>query len=133
MPTSAVETGNETLDADLERLAQLGYSVETLVAGVEIGIVVKNLQLPAGYNCAQTDVLLKTTMLYPASAMDMFWVSPTLLLAAGGVPQAGDSMESHFGLTWRRYSWHRNTEWRPGRDDVVSHFDFALARLQRPV
>jgi hypothetical protein len=132
MQTSAVETGNAALDSDVERLRELGIAVEILIAPPEIGVVAR-IALSEGYNTSHTDLLLKTTTVYPASAMDMFWVDPSLLLASGAVPQAGESMEVHFGRNWRRYSWHRNVEWVPGRDDLLSHFEFAMARLQRPV
>ncbi len=129
----ASTTANPTLDADIARLERLGYELEVLSAGGEIGVVVHDLPLPAGYNRSTTSLLVKTTTLYPASAMDMFWVDAELLLANGACPQSGESIEVQFDRTWRRYSWHRNTTWVPGRDDLIGHVEFCVARLQRPV
>ncbi len=106
--------------------------IDVLTEPPHVGIVVHDVQLPPGYSKDKTRVLLLTTNLYPASAMDMFWVDTDLTLTGGAIPAAAESIEHLFGQSWRRYSWHRNNEWRPGRDDIVGHFEFALARLQRP-
>lgn len=124
-------TGSENtlLGEDLERLADSGFEYQLLNGGSEIGVVVRNVPLPPGvWSHPATHVLLKTTGLYPQSAMDMFWTRPELRLANGAEPQASN-LEVHFGDTWRRFSWHRNSEWIPGRDDLLTHFEFALARL----
>jgi hypothetical protein len=131
-PNTAVAVGNEALVEDLERLSEQGFEVDVLVEGAEVGIVIRGVPLPPGaYSIANTDLLLKTTTLYPQSEMDMFWVDPDLVLASGAEP-ASSNLEMHFGRPWRRFSWHRNTPWVPGRDDLLGHFEFARARLQRP-
>jgi hypothetical protein len=63
--------------------------------------------------------------------MDMFWVDPALQLASGEEPQSSN-LEVHFGRTWRRFSWHRNSPWVPGRDDLLTHLEFARVRLNDP-
>jgi hypothetical protein len=104
-----------------------------LVEGSLVGVVIRSFELPDGiYNKNRSDVLLQTTVQYPASGMDMFWVEPDLTLANGSAPAGGEAIEPHFGRQWRRYSWHRQVPWNPGRDDLLSHFDFAVARLERP-
>jgi hypothetical protein len=120
---------NPLLAEDLGRLAEAGYDTELLRAGDQVGVVVRNVPLPEGrWSQDSTDLMLMTTVLYPQSAMDMFWTRPDLHLASGGEPTASN-LEVHFERSWRRFSWHRNAEWRPGRDDLLSHFEFALARL----
>lgn len=133
MRTSASEVANAVLAEDLDRLAeQLACEIELLRQGEQLGVVVCAFELPAGiYSKARSDVLLQTTTQYPMSAMDMFWVDEELVLADGRIPAGGESLEAHFHRTWRRFSWHRNAPWEPGRDDLAGHFDFALARLQR--
>jgi E2/UBC family protein E len=128
-----MQTENAELQADVRRLAETtGRHVDLIADGAQIGIVVRGVELPQGsYDPYRCDILLRTDTQYPLSAMDMFWVSPRLRLADGREP-AGTSEESAFGETWLRFSWHRNSAWVPGRDDLVSHFDFALARLLRP-
>jgi len=134
MPTSGFQIDNPLLDEDAAKLAQhTGCPIQILRADDLVGVVVCGLALPAGiYNKATTDLLVQTTIQYPLSAMDMFWVDIDLTLATGAAPAGGESIESHFGRTWRRYSWHRNVPWVPGRDDLSSHYEFAVARLQRP-
>lgn len=120
---------NTLLAEDLDRLSEAGFETELLREGDQVGVVVRAVPLPEGrWSQESTDVMLMTTVLYPQSAMDMFWALPELCLASGGEPTAS-SLEMHFGRAWRRFSWHRNTDWRPGRDDLVSHFEFARARL----
>jgi hypothetical protein len=127
LATTAPE--NTLLAEDLERLADSGFAYDVLDGGDEIGVVVRQVPLPAGlWSQPATEVLLKTTVLYPQSAMDMFWTPPELRLSNGADPQASN-LEVHFGDTWRRFSWHRNSEWIPGRDDLLTHLEFALARL----
>ena len=126
----AAAFGNGLLEEDLARLSRQGFEYEVLVAGAEIGIVVCGVPLPANtYSKPATDILLKTTMLYPQSEMDMFWVDADLVLVSGAEP-VSSNREEHFGRPWRRFSWHRNSPWVPGRDDLLGHLEFARARLQ---
>jgi len=122
-------TDNTVLAEDLDRLLESGFETELLREGDQVGVVVRAVPLPEGrWSQESTDVMLMTTVLYPQSAMDMFWTPPELYLASGGEPTASN-LEMHFARAWRRFSWHRNTDWRPGRDDLLSHFEFARARL----
>ena len=131
MRTSAPSTGNPALDRDIERLRRLGHEIEVLQAAPSVGVVIVGFDLPPGvYNKPMTDLLLQTTVQYPLSAMDMFWVEPELRLASGAVP-AGGSIEMQFERPWLRFSWHRNAPWVPGRDDLLSHLEFAEDRLRR--
>lgn len=130
--TSSTGTTNPLLDEDLGRLREQGLDYDLLFAQPEIGIVVRQVPLPSGvFSKPATDMLLKTTVLYPQSEMDMFWVEPDLVLASGAEPAASNA-EVHFGRTWRRFSWHRNCPWVPGRDDLLTHLEFARARLENP-
>lgn len=127
----AATVGNGLLADDLARLSDQGFEYEVLVNGAEVGIVVREVPLPPDvYSKPSTDLLLKTTTLYPQSEMDMFWVDADLVLASGAEP-ASSNLEMHFGRPWRRFSWHRNSPWVPGRDDLLGHLEFARARLQR--
>lgn len=128
---SVTALGNALLVEDLARLNEHGFACEVLVEGAEVGIIIRDVPLPAdAYSKRSTDLLLKTTTLYPQSEMDMFWVDADLVLASGADP-AASNLEMHFGRPWRRFSWHRNSPWMPGRDDLLGHFEFARARLQR--
>ena len=131
-PATTATASNPVLDEDLQRLRDQGFDYELLVDPPEIGIVVRNVPLSDGvFTQTLTDILLKTTQLYPQSEMDMFWVDPELRLASGAEPLASNP-ELHFGRAWRRFSWHRNCAWIPGRDDLLTHLEFARARLENP-
>ena len=106
--------GNSVLEEDLQRLSEQGFDYQLLVEPPDIGIVIHDVPLPEGvFSQQNTDVLLKTTYLYPQSEMDMFWVEPDLRLASGAKPLA-TNLEIHFDQPWRRFSWHRNCPWIPG-------------------
>lgn len=123
---------NPLLAEDLTRLEEQGHEIEVLHEGPLVGVVIRDYRLPTGlFNHETTSVLLQTTDQYPLSAMDMFWVDPDLTFADGRVPGGSESVEVHFGRSWRRFSWHRNSPWVPGRDDLVGHFEFCVARLER--
>ena len=128
MRTSALD--NPTLEADIRLLEDAGYRVDVLEQPPEIGVLVRDVPLREGWNRSEVDLLLRTTTLYPASEMDMFWVEPDLRLTGDVMPQAG-TPESHFGQDWLRFSWHRNAPWDPSRDSLLSHFEFCIARLAR--
>ena len=134
MPTSDTEIDNPLLEEDVAKLAEVTRcEIDTCRQDQLVGVVVRCVTLPDGiYNKPTSDLLLQTTVQYPLSAMDMFWVDVDLTLASGAVPAGAESIETHFGQPWRRYSWHRNVPWVPGRDCLSSHFEFAIARLQRP-
>jgi hypothetical protein len=128
---SAVQ--NELLAEDIARLEErTGLRVEVVSDGFEVGVIIRDFALPDDlFNHETTELLLRTTTQYPQSPMDMFWVRPDLLLRDGRAPAGTESMEHHFGRDWKRFSWHRNAPWVPGRDGLLGHFDFAAARLAR--
>lgn len=75
---SAAAAGNEVLAEDLQRLTEQGFEFEVLVEGAELGIVIRDIPLPPGaYSNPTTDLLLKTTTLYP-------WVPEIRFLPASG-------------------------------------------------
>src|SRR4051812_16864399 len=105
MPTLATTvTDNAVLAEDIVRLSEDGFETELLREGDQVGIIVRAVPLPQGrWSQESTDVMLMTTVLYPQSAMDMFWTPPELYLASGAEPIASN-LEMHFGQAWRRFS-----------------------------
>lgn len=135
MQTSArASTGNEMLDADIDELeASTGFPIELLRDGQAVGVVLKDVVLPSHFNREYVDILMRTTISYPHEEMDMFWVDDIdLKLAPGNAAQGADSIEQHFDRAWLRFSWHRNMDWQPGRDTLLSHFEMVRARLAKP-
>lgn len=117
--------------AAAEELRALGFKVEVLVEGDMIGFVVRDYPVKGeGYSTSTTDLLLRFPA-DPSGASDMFWTSPSLTLAGGGIPDCADKVQHYHGQAWRRFSWHRNTPWKPGRDTPVTYLAFVDSRLAR--
>ena len=86
----------QRLEEDLARLSGQGHVATALrepTDGNRIYIVFENYALPAGWNRAQTRLLVLTDVSYPNSKLDMFWTEPGLRLATGAEPQAAGRSE----------------------------------------
>lgn len=119
----------EALRADAEELSRItGYMVEIVSEGARVFVVVKQASLPFGtYTRAVSDVLLIADFQYPMSAMDMFYMEPGVEPARMPLPGHASSIEEYAGRRWRRWSWHRNGIWKPGVDNLLSHWAFVEA------
>jgi hypothetical protein len=119
--------------ADIAELRKQGYDVEEPVdLPSEALVVFPSFNLPAGlYNMPQCRVLIRVSAGYPNAALDMFYTQPDLALANGAPARQSEVLEELSGKVWRRFSWHRNAEWKPGRDSLVSFISFIEDRLGR--
>jgi hypothetical protein len=95
-----------------------------------VNVVFKDFLIGAPFNLSASDLLIRVPRAYPDTGPDMFWASPNLLLADGRVPRGGESMETHAGRSWRRFSWHQ-ASWRPTSDNLHSHLEFVRKRLRQ--
>ncbi len=119
------------LEADLDLLRERGAMVERIDNGTRSLVIIRGLELPSHWNRTTTDILFHAPQGYPLAAMDMFWVTPGLVLADGRSPQNADQIEVHAGETWQRFSWHYppGHRWNPATDGLLSHLRFARMRL----
>lgn len=119
----------ELLQRDADELAQAtGCHVVIIPNDSQIAVVVARARLPEGaYTKQDSDVLMLTDYQYPMSAMDMFYMEPEVHHARGPIPPHATSIEQHAGRSWRRWSWHRNGVWKPGSDNLISHWAFIEA------
>jgi hypothetical protein len=117
------------LEADVARLREeTGYDVEIISEDGQLWILVKQAAIPdRAYTRGRSDVLMQTDFQYPMSAMDMFWMEPEVQHSNGSSPSHVSSIENHVGRSWRRWSWHRNGVWKPGTDDLITHWAFVEA------
>ena len=77
-------------------------------------LVIAGYTLPAGFQPAAVDLLIKLPPGFPDAQPDMFWVSPPVKTAQGSLPRA-TCMESLLGKEWQRFSWHLAAgAWKPG-------------------
>jgi hypothetical protein len=64
----------------------------------------------------------------------MWWFSPPLRFADGRVIPATESMETHLGRQWQRWSRHFNPgQWNSGIDGLESYIALIRRELQRGV
>ena len=106
-------------DNDLRWLKERGVAYELTIEGNILNLVLTDYELPAGFDTARVDLLLRLAVDFPDVKPDMFWVSPRIRLANGSMAPASTSMESHLGRTWQRFSRHLAADqWRPGVDDL---------------
>jgi hypothetical protein len=110
------------LEAELKSLSNGGHLV-----------TIRNVPIKNGWNRQMVDVLFMAPPGYPAAKPDCFWVTPTLRLGNGALPQSandgtiipGDPVPGR-PLTW--FSWHLQT-WDPSRDKLVTFYNAIMKRL----
>jgi hypothetical protein len=121
------------LAEDVQYLRDRHDAVEVIEEGARTLIIVREIELPLHWNQRTTDLLIQVPQGYPLAALDMFWVTPGLVLSDGRQPQNADQMEAYAGRVWQRFSWHYPPEyqWNPTRDGILSHMRFARSRLSQ--
>lgn len=132
MSTTGLPAANTVLANEITALRER-FTVDYL--GVEAGvhgILIKDFPVPSdAYRVEgapaeapqRVDLLLRISEAYPNGTPDMFWVVPPIRLTQGGMPAAGEVMETYFGRLWQRFSWHlTNAQWRPVADTLSGTF-----------
>ena len=91
-------------------------------------VVVRSWKLPADYDRAESDLLVRLPAGFPDVAPDMWWFAPAVRLGDGAEVQATQVVERHLGREWQRWSRHfQPGQWRSGLDGLESY----LALIQR--
>lgn len=119
------------LDAHIAELQTYGYRIEATQEGSRLYLIFRDFPLGPNFQPQKSDLLVYTTVDYPNAGFDMFWVSPDVKLANGGVPKAAESVETYLGRQWRRFSWHLNRPWNAGRDSLHSWMSHVEERFVR--
>ncbi len=97
-------------------------------------IVFKDFQLPSGFNCEKSDLLIRLHPGYPDIPPDMWWFDPPARRADGRPIPATDVIEQHLGRGWQRWSRHFNSgQWRPGIDSLESFLALINRELKKSV
>lgn len=113
-----------------EFTAATGVVIELRQEASRIFVLLKKVHIPGSvFRVPASDMLFIADLMYPLSAMDMFWVEPEVVRSDGAVPQNADAIESYLGRQWRRFSWHRNGVWNPAGNPLLDHYAFAECRL----
>lgn len=121
-------------EADRRYLNDHGIVVEVVSDGPHTGVMLKQMELPAGkFNHPAADVLVILPPGYPDVAPDMFFCDPWLtLLSAGRYPTCADVSHAFLDRNWQRWSRH-NPSWRPGIDGLhtmIKRIEHALAEAK---
>lgn len=120
---------------DTNFLTERGLRHSVQEDGGMICVLFPDWRVPAGYQQAQTDLLLRLAPLYPDVPPDMWWCSPALVRLDGTLPQATEVTEHYLGRSWQRWSRHflQPGHWQPGVDSLESYLARIRAEMTRSV
>lgn len=109
-------------EADEDFLNGLGLPWETVLEGQSRWLLIRNWQLPDGYNHQKTSLALLIPDNYSDSQIDMVYFKAHLA-RSDGKSINNLSTQSIAGELWQRWSRHRTGQnpWRADVDDIASH------------
>jgi len=121
-------------EADREYLAEKGYANSEITDGSQRGVIFSKWSLPAGkYSHGEADLLILIPNGYRDTALDMFYLSPSVsLLPDQKTPKAADQTIAFNGRTWQRWSRHLPAQkWRPGIDGLHTFLQAVQSALTK--
>lgn len=90
-------------------------------------VMVPAVPLPPGWNRGETCVRWVLSPAYPAAQPDCFYTDLDLRVRGAMPTNTGIQRLGAEQLLW--FSWHLQTPWRPGRDDVLTYLRFVESRF----
>jgi len=123
------------LEKDEAYLALRGLIWESITDGGRRWLIIRSMDLPAGFNHSSGDFAIDVPTTYPSAALDMFYCVPHLKLASGASISKTESTQSIEGVSYQRWSRHLNgkTRWNPQTDSVVTHLAVIEESLLREI
>lgn len=123
------------LPKDEEFFTASNYCWETIADGGRRWLIIDNYAVPSGYNMPRCRLALEIPESYPSAQIDMFYCDPPLSLENGKVPPATERRQNIAGVSFQRWSRHRNAanRWSPARDNVATHLGLVDEALEREV
>jgi hypothetical protein len=120
----------QLLPADARCLYERGLVYDAVIEGGMTCVVIKSWQLPEGFDCTESDLLVRLPAGFPDVAPDMWWFAPAVRLATGAVIPATEATEMYLGREWQRWSRHfLPGQWHSGIDGLESY----LALIQHEI
>ena len=117
---------------DIAYLTERGIQYTVTTEANMTCVVLAGYRLPAGYEPAQADLLLRLNPGYPDVHPDMWWFSPAVRLSDGRTVRATEVTEHHLGRPWQRWSRHFNSgQWQPGIDCLETFMALIRRELER--
>lgn len=116
-------------------LETLTYNWEAIMDGARRWLIIHGYVVPVGYNVPSCNLALEIPQTYPAAQLDMFYCDPPLALDNGTCPAATDVRQDISGVSFQRWSRHRNSahQWSPAHDNVSTHLGLVDEALGREV
>ncbi|MGN6588237.1 MAG: E2/UBC family protein [Solirubrobacterales bacterium] len=118
-------------DGDEIYLKERGFDYEVVPEGAMFSLIIRGFHLPAGYEPAVVDLLLRLPGGFPDAAPDMFWMNPLVAYVGGGAPPATETRLEFGGRTWQRWSRHLAVAWRPGVDNLQTYLRLIRTDLEK--
>ena len=112
-------------DEDAEFLDSLGKSWEVEESGGGRMLVIRDFNLPMGFNHEKSDLMVVIPPNYPVAGLDMFYLAPGVR-RKDGQPIGALAVETRDGRRWQR--WSRHYSWQAGYG-VANHCGFVEAAL----
>jgi Prokaryotic E2 family E len=117
---------------DIACLSERGIEYSVSMEANMTCVVIPGYRLPAGYDRATSDLLLRLQAGFPDVPPDMWWFSPAIRRSNGTVIAATEVIERHLGKDWQRWSRHFNAgQWRSGVDSLESFLALIRKELER--
>ncbi len=121
-------------DPDMAFLSGQGIEYEVVAESGMTCVLLRDWPLPAGFNHAAADLLVRLHPGYPDVAPDMWWFSPAVRRADGTDLPNTNVYEQYLGRQWQRWSRHLTPEqWRSGIDGLENYIALTRHELERSV
>ena len=119
---------------DTQYLVERGVNHSVAAESNMTCLIFRDYRLPAGFDRAQSDLLLRFRAGYPDVPPDMWWFDPPVRRADGQPIPATDVIEHYLGRSWQRWSRHLpDGQWRSGIDGVETFLALIRRELERSV
>ena len=113
-------------------LRQLSYAYMVVVDDNYKSLIVKNFNLPPGYNVPVIPVMLTLPPSYPESSpgigSSQVYV-PVALRFNGRKPKDFHTDSGPAGWAWWCYEW---IDWKPNKDNLITFFEMLRAHMTNP-
>jgi len=116
----------------LERFSEGSYTLSA-EANMQC-LIIHGYNLPVGFDCEKSDLLLRLKPGYPDLSPDMWWFDPPIKRKDGQTIPATDVIEHHLGRNWQRWSRHLpDGQWKSGIDGLENFLVLVRSELEKSV
>lgn len=123
----------ELLPKDHAYLDGLNIRWETLQQGRERWLLLRDYELPAGYEQATCTIGISIPERYPAAKLDMFFCSPHLARADKKPIDRADARHVIDSVSFQRWSRHPTAPWNADTDSIRTHMALVDESISREV